>query len=408
MKFLLLFAVKSVLKHKRRTILTFTVLSVGIAFYIVMVGMVEGYKKQSIENFINFDTAHLQVRTTNFSEDTPSARENYFDPEPVLDVLRNKPYVTASAVRIRFSAEADNGRDSTPCLVVGVDPANDPKVFNLTNYLTSGGFRKGGAVVGSGLAQDFGLEIGDEIYITFRNGQDTIDSVGVSVTGIVSTGDPIVNNSTLYVPLDDARRYLNTPNVTQIAVKTDNLRKDRGYRADLVKSLPGLDVVSWRKLSESIVAASQADTVTTYIFVVFILIIALVGIINTMLMSVYEKTQEIGTLKAMGMEDGDVLKLFMMEGTIIGLAGGLAGVMLGVLVNWYFVSFGYDMTAMMGQENENMMAAYRLMGVLYSTWDIPSIIAAVVMSIATSLGASYFPAKKATRLEPVECLRTIQ
>lgn len=409
MKFLLGLAFKNIIRYKRRTALTFLVLSFGIAFYIIMVSMVEGYKKQSIENYINFDTGHLKVRSVQYDEDAPFSQDNFINNyKTVQDVLKSKKYVTAFTERVKFLGEADNGRDAIPCSVIGIDVGRDEAVFNLTNYVTSGKLSDGAVLIGRGLSEDLGFGKGDLFYLTFKNGQGMMDSIELEIGGIIDSVDPIVNSSTVFMTMSDAKKYLNMDSVSEIAVRTDDPGKAGGYAKDLASSLPGFEVVSWEKLSEGIVAASKADEVTTYIFVVFIMIIALVGIVNTMLMSVYEKTREIGTLKALGMEDRSVLGLFMLEGSIIGILGGIMGVILGTLIVWYLVAVGYDMTAFIGKENENLMASYRLAGVLKGTWHLPSIVISFLLSVLTSIAASYYPAKKATRLQPMECLRTIQ
>src|SRR5271157_3092987 len=123
MKYLFSFALKNILRYKRRTILTFIVLSVGIAFYLMMVGIVQGYKKQSIDNFIQFDTGHLKVRSAIYDKDDPYSISNYIEnAETVKDVVKKKNYVKSFTERIEFMAEADNGRDSSPCVAVGIDP----------------------------------------------------------------------------------------------------------------------------------------------------------------------------------------------------------------------------------------------------------------------------------------------
>jgi ABC-type lipoprotein release transport system permease subunit len=396
------------MRYKRRTILTFIILSVGIALYIVMVGFVQGYKKLSIENFINFDTGHFKIRSADYDEDAPFSVSNFITNfNQIESVLKGKKYIKAYTERIKFMAELDNGIDSVPCEIIGIDPVKDPAVFSLTNSITTGKLEYGGSLIGLSLADDLGLKPGDSVYMTFRNGQGVFDSIELAVSGLVNSADPVVNNSTLFININEAEKYLNIPGVSEISVKVDDLNKDGEYIKDLKKDITGSQIVSWRKLSESIAAASEQDEATTYIFVVFIAIIAIVGIINTMLMSVFEKTKEIGTLKALGMTDGDVRILFVMEGAIIGILGGLMGLMLGCLINGYFSVAGYDLTAMIGKENQDLMSAFRLMGVLRSTWDIPSIITAFVLSVVSSILASYYPARKTTQLQPAECLRTI-
>ncbi len=408
MPYLFSIAIKNLLRSKRRTFLTFLILSVGIMFYLFMDGLIKGYKTQSINNFIQFDTGHIKIRSENFDKEDPYNIENFIDnPSEVLTILSKKPYVKAYTERIQFLAEADNGKDSLPVVVVGVDEENDSKVFNLTNYVIRGAFVSGEALIGENLAKDMNVDVGDSIYITFRNKYGTIDSVEVYISGVLFTADPVVNSSTVFISLNDAKSYLATESVTEISIITENYKHDRKFISDLKNDLKNYKIESWRELVSGIEAAAKQDEVTTYIFVFFILIIAIVGIINTMLMSVYEKVREIGTLKALGMTDREVETVFVLEGLVIGVIGGILGIMLGALVNWYFVKYGIDYTALMGKENENIMASLRLVGIVKSRWDIASFVYAFLISVITSTLASYYPAKKTSQMQPAEALRSV-
>ncbi len=251
------------------------------------------------------------------------------------------------------------------------------------------------------------MDIGDTLFLTFRNKDGFIDSVEVSIGGILFTPDPMVNGSTVFITLEEAKEYLSMNGVSEISIITKDYKKDKKYIPDLKNELRDYNILSWRELTQGIEAAAKQDEVTTYIFVIFILIIAIVGIINTMLMSVYEKTREIGTLKAMGMTDGEVEGIFVIEGFIIGLLGGLFGLILGALINWYFVEVGYDLTSIVGKQNEGVMASLRLAGVIKATWDIPSFFYGFLISIISSTLASYYPAKKTLLMQPAEALRTV-
>lgn len=408
MKYLLSLALKNLFRSKRRTILTFLILSVGIALYIVMVGIVSGYKIQSINNFIQFDTGHIKIRSVNYDREDPYNLNNFItDTSKIKEILNKKPYIISYTDRIQFMAEIDNGRDSQPGIVIGIDEKNDNKVFNLTNYIIKGKIEKHSALIGKNLADDMGVKIGDSLFLTFRNKDGVIDSVEVYVGGVVFTPDPMVNSSTVFITLDEAKEYLAMNGVSEVTIITKEYKNDKKYIKELKNELEDYNILSWRELTQGIEAAAKQDEITTYIFVIFILIIAIVGIINTMLMSVYEKTKEIGTLKAMGMTDREVEGIFVLEGLIIGIAGGIFGLILGGFINWYFVEVGYDMTAILGKQNENIMASLRLAGIIRATWDIPSFFYGFFISVFTSALASYYPAKKTLLMQPAECLRTV-
>jgi putative ABC transport system permease protein len=122
-------------------------------------------------------------------------------------------------------------------------------------------------------------------------------------------------------------------------------------------------------------------------------------------MSVYEKQREIGTLKAMGMTDAEVMRLFVIEGAIIGFLGGICGIVMGAAINWYFAEVGIDFLAMWGKGD---LGAGIPAGVIKSEWMISPYLYGMVLGIVSSMAASYYPAKKTSRMQPMECLRVRQ
>ena len=407
MNYMFKLAFKNVLRSKRRIILTFLIMSFGIAIYILMAGMLKGFDDASIKNIIDFDTGHYKLRSIAFDEDRPFDTANYLD--NVLDLkakLSKLSFITGITERVNFLAELDNSIDASSVVCVGIGP-QDNKVFSLAEYISEGELQAEGVILGKNLAEGMGLKLGDMVYLTFRNKQGMLTSMERVITGIVNSADPRVNNSSVFMPLAAAKQYLNTEQVTEIAVKTDSANQISKYEPEINKALEGLaKVYSWKKLSQDFVAITAMKKKSSSVFLLMITIIAMVGIINTLLMSVYEKKREIGTMKALGMTDKEVRTLFLMEGLLIGVAGGILGLILGTLFNGYFVIQGLDITAMVGEETKDI--GYPVMGVVKSAWDYSAYIGALLLSVLASLLASYYPARKVTKLQPMECLRTIQ
>lgn len=406
MKLLFQLALQNMLRARRRTILTFAVLAFGVAMYIWMSCLLKGFDDTSFKNLIDFDTGHFRIYSRNFNPDQPYILSNFIlEPDSLLKKLESEKVVLAAAPRIRILAEADNYNEVLPVIVVGIDTVRDAEVYNLTDFLQEGGMEEGGIIIGENLARDFEVGVGDTLNITFRNKDEGVVSMEYLVSGIIQAPDPQFNNAAVILSLDELQRGLNIRGVSDIAVRTRDFNLFRQYQPAIQKILgPELKLENWYDLSRESVAISQMKSKFSNIFILFIIVIALVGIINTMLMSVYEKRREIGTLKALGMTDKEVQKLFVIEGMIIGFAGGVAGILLGILVNIPFLIWGIDITAMMG----DMDMGWRVSGAVKSAWSLPAIVGSLFISVLASMAASYYPARKTTRMHPVECLRTVQ
>ena len=244
-------------------------------------------------------------------------------------------------------------------------------------------------------------------HLPLFNREGIFDSIEVQVSGIVNSPSPTVNNAYIFMSILDAREHFDFDGITEIAVKTDDYNKYKQYDIDLKGSLAGYTIRSWAKINEDVLKITQSKKIGQSFIIFFIAIIALVGIVNTMLMSVYEKQKEIGTIKALGFLDSEVLFMFVSEGALMGFLGGLLGVILGALVNWYFVKNGLDFTMMLGGRSD-IDIGYKVMGIVKSKWDIGVMINSMIACTLASILASYYPARKATKMQPVEALRVIQ
>ena len=398
-------ALKNIIRAKRRTVLTFVMLSFAIMIYLVVEGMLQGFDDASFQNMIDFETGHIKIRSKTFDEDHPYDIENYLNnTSSLITQLRYQTFVTGAAPRIQFLAQVDNGIDTSPAVVVGIDPAADRGVFSLEKYISSGSLTSGGVILGKSLASDMELGVGDLVFVTFRDKNGMYTSIELFISGLVYAPDPRVNNATAFITIDEAREYLSVAGATEIALKTMDYEKARTYKKLLLSKFSRYRIETWREISTDFAALMETKRKASAVILLFIVVIALVGIINTLLMSVYEKRQEIGTLMALGMEHREVRNIFMMEGLIIGLAGSIVGLFIGTLVNLYFIYVGIDYTALMGEN----LGGFNVLGVVKSAWVFPAYLKSVVIVVTACVLSSYYPAKKVMTMEPAECLRTVQ
>src|SRR5271157_644845 len=200
MGFLFSIAFKNVIRYKRRTALTSLVLSFGIMIFILMAGLLKGFDNKSFENQIQFETGDFKIRSGVFDEDSPLDISNFIkNYKNVENILNSKAYVKSFTERLSFSADLDNGKSTSPIVVIAINPGREDSVFTTSNFIVKGGLERDGAVLGYNLANDMNVSIGDQVYVTCRNAQGTYDSVELNVTGIINSPDPQVNNSTIYM-----------------------------------------------------------------------------------------------------------------------------------------------------------------------------------------------------------------
>ena len=216
--------------------------------------------------------------------------------------------------------------------------------------------------------------------------------------GIIYTGNPYVDRLDVFVKLRRAQEIMEADGyLSDIAVRTGDKRAMKNIDRDYSNKLKAL---SWEALSQDFVNINKTKKISSAVLVMMVIIVAVIGIFNTILLGMFERQKEIGTLKAFGMDAREINLLFIFEGGIIGFMGSVVGIVLGVLLNIPFVTIGINMKAF-----ENMNIGYPIEAVFRSTWSIGPMIFALIFGVIVAILASYYPAKRASRLNPVETLR---
>jgi len=393
-------AFKNLLRDKRRTLLTFGILTVAITYYIVITGMLGGFEEESIRNFIALQSSHMVIRSEDFNEET---LEGYIEnPWNIENKLEKYPFVKAYTERLKIVGFLDNGIDQYPVVIVGIDPKRDTTIFKTFEYAKTP--LNEGIWIGASIKKHFNVEKGDYLFLNMKGKNGVIVSRELEIKGILKTPDFEINNSHVYIDINFLRGMGNFKGeATEINILTDNFNKAEIYKNKLISAFKKLKIGSWMEEGADFLAISRTKNAAQGVLLFFIILIGIIGTANTLLISVFEKTREIGTLKAIGMTDGEVMKLFLSEGFLIGVAGSLSGVIIGVLINWHLVLHGIDWSPFM----KDMDIGYKVMGIVKNTWNIKSIIFALFLGPLTTTFASYFPSKRAMKMTPAECLRWV-
>jgi putative ABC transport system permease protein len=411
LKFYLKFTAKNLFRHKRRTILTALAIAIGIMYFIVFDSMLAGADQDAISNLVNFETGHLQVSSVTSDDKRPKLDELIPDGERLAGEIRNLPKVEAATPRLVFPASAIAGFEELPVLGIGADPETDEKVFMVPEYITDGKwFMPGeeGVVLGKRIADLLELEPGDMITLRTQTVDMTFQAVDLSVVGIVSTPHPTVNQAQVFLPLDVAQEALGAgESATTIIVRTES---EQAISA-VSDSIQGLDLwnPSWKIKpwyeATSFLAIGTGKRAFGGVLMGLVLIIATIGVVNSILLSTLERVREIGLLKAMGMKEKEIVQLFVFEGCGLGLLGGILGAAMATVINVYLVNTGLSLKWFMGETN--MDIGYPIADRMFGVWNWPTVLWAILFGLLVSLVASYFPARRAAYLDSVESLRQV-
>ncbi|MGB9824567.1 MAG: ABC transporter permease [Candidatus Hydrothermia bacterium] len=396
-------AFRNLLRHKRRTILTFSILSVGIIYYIVLQGMLDGFEFESIRNFIYLESGHLKITSINYNFETfEGSLSSYVELEKTL---RSFQFIKGIAPRLKIVGALDNGVDDYPVIIVGIDPEKDKTVFKINEYVKGTQLTPYGIWIGSVIADKFNVKEGDYLYLTFKGKRGSIVSQEFEIQGIIDCPSFLNNNLLVYANLATIRNIGGfEDDVSEISLLIDDYQKSFLYKKTLEEKLNNVKISTWQEEGQDFLSISQAKKAAQYVLIFFIILIGIIGTTNTLLIAVFERVREIGTLKAIGMTDDEIMTLFVIEGVLIGIAGSLAGVILGVLINYYLVTHGTNWSLLLPKD---MNWGYRVSGIIKNSWNITSIWVSLLLGPISTFIASLIPAKRAKKLTPAECLRWI-
>jgi putative ABC transport system permease protein len=292
-------------------------------------------------------------------------------------------------------------------VVLGIVPGKEPELFKALpprqGEVLSG--RPEEVYVGEPVAKVLKLSVGDSVSLLIQTSEGAMNSLDAVVCGIFRKGAPWYDN-TFFVPLEAAQRLADAPggmtNIKLRAAGSDRFQtQTREKLRELTTGLsPGASVETAREAGRFSFSIIQANEASLTILSVFLFAAATVGIVNAMLMSVHERTREIGTIRAMGVRRAAVVRLFVLEGLALGVVAAFLGVIVGGALVLYWGHNGIRM---------NTVTLAWLAGgdFLYPRLEVLSVLRAVFAIIGLSTLAAVYPAYSASRLEPREALHRI-
>ena len=391
-------------------------MALGTAALILGSGLSDGIARQLTDNLVAVQTGEIMVvkREAGFvRQNSPFdaySREPIQNGDALIRALEERAKVlgisqVAPYLHARGTAIASNR--STPAVVLGVVPEREPELFKalppVKGTVLSG--RPEEVYVGEPVAKILKLSVGDSVSLLIQTEAGAMNSLDALVCGVFRKGAPWYDN-TFFVPLEAARKLEDSAEgVTNIKLR---LRGSRGAldraRADLTPLVSGLSegtsVESAEEAGRFSFSIIQANQASLTILSIFLFAAASVGIVNAMLMSVHERTREIGTIRAMGMRREGVVRLFLLEGLALGIVAAILGVLAGGSLVLYWGGVGIRM---------NTITLAWLAGgdFLYPRLEWPSVLRAALAIIAMSTLAAVYPAYTASRLEPREALHRV-
>ena len=407
-------ALRNLMRYKRRTLLTAMLIMLGVLMVILFSGLAGSFKSMMIGQITDSNIAQMQIHKKGYVSSIYTSplhlTINQKAYKKVDKILKENPDVEAFAPRIKLSAMLSNYKETTNIRLNAIDPKKEIKVCpNVSERMKFSGsevpdvlLKPGEIIIPVKVAKGLKIKTGDAVVLVANNKDGSVNGLNFTVAGIIDTlMGPQGKEG--YMHIKDAQSLLRMekPEIIEIAVRIKNFDKLDNVYSDLKSALgefknkkgkPAFEIHTWEKLSPFSNIAKMIDLMTMSMKSTMVAIV-LISILNVMMMSVYERVREIGTMAAIGTSPGKIMGLFLAEGLSLGVISVLAGNIIGIfgiyILNIYKIRFAFG-------SMDNIL--------LSPTISFSELAWVSLIVILVSVFASLQPAYKASRMEPVDAL----
>jgi ABC-type lipoprotein release transport system permease subunit len=400
---------RNIWRHRRRTIIIIGAMGLSLAMMMMYDGLIEGFNQAIYGNAIRVMGGNIQIHAAGYREKFESNPLLALqDDEAVIQAALGQPGVISATRRIQTGGMVTNREGAFSLSIIGIDPEAEAPVSLIEQNITDGRWLTSDdqdvVLIGRGLADEMLLKVGDRITLVGSDINKQNRQRSMTVVGIYDIGVPTNEKNALYISLAEAQSlYGLGAQSTEVQVNIEQLGNEPAVVDALAPLLPGYEVESWEKNYPELKTTINRKSSVMNVFGVIIIAIAGIGILNLLLMAVYERTREIGLLGAMGLKPRQIATLFILEGTLIGVVGAAAGAILGMAFNLTFQQIGFDYSSY--ADITEYMAL--ITGKIYPTLGVENLFSRMMSVIVISTLAAWIPATEAARREPAEALHYV-
>jgi len=399
MLYALKIAARYLTANKAQTALLVLGVAVGVFIFIFMSALIGGLAEFIVSRTVG-DLSHITIEAETadpallispqghvlvVTERGRARTATLAEADTWLPLIAGVAGVKAVSPQITGAGFLTRGAQVSQVSVTGVEPGRESAILDLDGYIVEGrAFLGSGMVVlGRDLADDLALSLGQTLRLQSANGVDAV----LTVSGIYQTGSGAMDRARAFVSLPTARTLFAVPQgVTRIEIKLFDLNA-ADATALRIRALTGLDAVPWTDGAEQLMEALDAQAQTGYFLKTFALITIVIGVASALLLSTYRRRPEIGIMRAMGAGRGFVVFVFVTQGTLVGLLGGVMGAGLGYLALLPFPS------------RDNFQVGTLPMDITQGSYGL-----AITLTVIGAILASILPARAAARIDPVTAI----
>ena len=396
-------ALRFLREGRAKTVLIIIGVAAGVAVIAYITALINGLQASTVEKTLGTQ-AHISLRApddvvtpawpaegdaTQLTDTQARAQRlrSVANWQALVPLLERRADVAAVSPMVSGSGLALRGEASQAIAMMGVELDRYDRIVGLRGKAVSGQARlePGDAVIGTELAKDLGLRVGDRLSVNTGKVSDSM-----RVTALVDLGVKDLNRRTVIVPLRTAQSLLGLPGgATVIELKVRDVWQADAVARELRASLP-YKIESWQETNAQLVSALRAQSISTGVIRGVVAIVVVLGIASVLVVSVVQKQREIGILRAMGATRGQVMRVFLVEGAVVGAAGSTLGVLLAMALIWLFTKLAR------GSDGLPLFNLHLPLNVAVQT---------ALLAVVCGVLAAVAPARRAARLDPAQAIR---
>lgn len=416
MKFLINIALKNMFRNKLRT--TVSILAIAFAVMVIVFtrGLIDGMIEDTYSLYINYDTGHIKIIDQEYEQ-----KEKLLSLSYTVNGLENKSLtemqqdlnalegVEMVIPRLKFGAAVSTEEELVKMLAWGVESEKELEFTNLKRELNEGRMVEAGSrevVMGAELLNKIDRSVGQKVTMVYTTAFSSFQGATFEIVGEIKSNLPLLNEQVVFMPIDTAQKllYLDSE-ATELLLVTedrDNVQEFLPQVKNYLAKNGGEKYLAqnWREGNSFIQLLEVSEKIYFAVYI-FLVLLASIVVINTMVMIVKERTQEIGMMSALGLKSREIMQLFIFEGLAMAVIGSFIGSLAGGALNYYLSGVGFDYSAAF-EDIDVLMNP-----IIYPTYKVEHMLFAFVIGVIVTTLTAVIPARRASKLDPTEALREI-
>ena len=398
---------KNIWRNKVRSGIMMMAILLGLTGGMFISAINVGMMNQRIQSAIENEVSNLQVHNPHFLLEKELA-DTISDVANIIQTLESNKDVKAVASRIKITGMAQSAAKASGITIMGVDPDKEMQVTGLYKFVPDsmgtffGEEKKNAVVIGNKLAEELKVGLRSKLILLFQTERGEVTQEAFRITGIFKTKNSAFDQTTVFVRDKELAAAIGFSSFKshEIAVALRNDSSNNSVVQSLTRQFPSSKTESWKKIMPELGMMADSANMMLYVLMIIILAALFFGIVNTMMMSVLERTRELGMLMALGLSKGRLFRLIMLESVLLSLTGALMGMLFSYGLIRYYDHYGFDLSKFAsGMEKIGYDA------IIHPSLDVEFYVVLTILVFITGIVSAVFPVSTALRLKPVVAIR---